>query len=174
LPRLLDREVLVKAVQDGVGRLDAPFAYATGKSEEGHHTGLVFRELGTIYLDEKSLLVHPDHVVRPPEVEPIPTGKEDEEPGEGEKEPGEEPTPPEKKVTRYYGRVVIDPQRANKDMALIVEEVVERLTSQIGCEVEITVEINADRPEGFDEGTVRTISENSNTLKFEHFGFEEE
>ena len=59
-------------------------------------------------------------------------------------------------------------------MAPIMEEVVERPTSQIGCEVEITVEINANRPEGFDEGTVRTISENSRTLKFEHFGFEEE
>jgi hypothetical protein len=31
--------VLVNAVKDGVGRLDAPFAYATGKSEQGHHTG---------------------------------------------------------------------------------------------------------------------------------------
>jgi hypothetical protein len=59
-------------------------------------------------------------------------------------------------------------------MGLIVEEVVERLTSQIGCEVEITLEIDAKRPEGFDEGTVRTISENSRTLKFEHYAFEEE
>jgi hypothetical protein len=38
---------------------------------------------------------------------------------------------------------------------------------------QITGEINAKRPEGFDEGTVRTISENSRTLKFEHYGFEE-
>ena len=68
LPRLLDHQVLVKAVKDGVGRLDAPFAYATGKSEEGHHTGLVIRQLGTIYFDDSSILVHPDHVVRPPEL----------------------------------------------------------------------------------------------------------
>ena len=61
----------------------------------------------------------------------------------------------------------------NKDMGLIVEEVIERLTSQIGCEVEITLEINANRSEGFDESTIRTISENSRTLKFEHYGFEE-
>ena len=46
-------------------------------------------------------------------------------------------------LSRYYGRVEIDPKRANKDMGLIAEEVVERLTSQVGCEVEITVEINA-------------------------------
>ena len=78
-----------------------------------------------------------------------------------------------KKLKRYYGRVDIDPKRVNKDMGLIVEEVIERLTSQVGCEVEITVEITAKRPEGFDESTVRTISENSRTPKFEHYGFEE-
>ena len=41
------------------------------------------------------------------------------------------------------------------------------------CEVEIMLEINANRSEGFDESTIRTISENSRTLKFEHYGFEE-
>jgi hypothetical protein len=81
--------------------------------------------------------------------------------------------PPEKKVKRYYGRVQLDSQRAIKDIGLIVEEVVERLTSQIGCEVEIALEIDARRPDGFDETTIRTISENSRTLKFEDFGFEE-
>jgi hypothetical protein len=58
-------------------------------------------------------------------------------------------------------------------MGVIVEEVIERLTSLVGCEVEITLEINAKLAEGFDESTVRTISENSRTLKFEHYGFEE-
>jgi len=77
-------------------------------------------------------------------------------------------------LSRYYGRVQLDPQRVNKDTAVIVEEVIERLTSQIGCQVEITLEISARRPEGFDESTVRTISENSRTLKFEQYGFEEE
>ena len=67
----------------------------------------------------------------------------------------------------------IDPQRVNKDLSLIVEEVVERLTSLVGCEVQITVEINAHLPSGFDEGVIRTIGENSRTLKFDHYGFEE-
>jgi len=55
----------------------------------------------------------------------------------------------------------------------MVEEIIERLTSQVGCEVEITLEINARRSEGFDESTIRSISENRRTLKFEHYGFEE-
>ena len=57
---------------------------------------------------------------------------------------------------------------------MIVEEVLQRLTSQIGCAAEVTLEIKAKREEGFDEGTIRTVSENSRTLKFEEFGFAEE
>ena len=78
-----------------------------------------------------------------------------------------------RKLTRYYGRVKIDPQRANREMGVIVEEVIERLTSQLGCEVEISLEVQADQPDGFEEGTVRTVNENSRTLKFDDFGFEE-
>jgi hypothetical protein len=170
-PRLFDHEVLVKAVRDGVGRLDAPFAYATGKSEEGHHTGLVFRSLGQVYFDNASIIVHPDYVVEPPELEKLIIPEEEEAAGGEEATEGEKPQ--KQVLSRYYGRVEIDPKRVNKDMGLIVEEVVERLTSQVGCEVEVAVEINAKRPEGFDESTVRTISENSRTLKFEHYGFEE-
>jgi predicted AAA+ superfamily ATPase len=172
LPRLFDSEVLVQAVKNGVIRLDAPFAYATGMSKDGYHTGLIFRELGNVYFDENSLIVHPEHISRPPEVEPEGTSDVD---GEAP-EPGDEPEvvePPKKLTTRYYGRVEIDPQRINKDMGVIVEEVIERLTSQLNCEVEINMEIGARKGDGFDESAIRTISENSRTLKFEDFGFEE-
>ncbi len=74
---------------------------------------------------------------------------------------------------RYCGRVELDPQRVNREMGSIVEEVIERLTSQLGCEVEITVEIQARKADGFDENTIRTVSENSRTLRFEQYGFEE-
>jgi len=184
-PRLFDHEVLVGAVKHGVERLDPPFAYATGKSEEGHHTGVVFRRLGSIYFDDRSVLVHPDYVEEPPPpLDLCPRC------GRLLEECTCEDLPevcskcglpvaecicqaPPRRITRYYGRIQLDPQRANKDMALIVEEVVERFTSQIGSEVQVTLEINAKRPEGFDEATIRTISENSSTLKFENYGFQE-
>lgn len=174
LPRLFDHQVLVKAVKDGVGRLDAPFAYATGKSPEGYHIGVVYRSLGNVYFDDTGLLVHLQHLELPPEVEP-PKEKGDKVPGRevrpgGEREPVE---PAKRPITRYYGRVQIDAQRVHKDVGLLVDEVIQRLTSQVGCDVELTLEIVAQLPSGFDEGTVRTISENSRTLKFEHFGFEE-
>ncbi len=174
LPRLFDHEVLLKAVRDGVGRLDAPFAYATGWDERGqHHSGLVFRSTGSIYFDDQSILIHPDYVVEPPSLTPVPSVEPEPEIGEA---PDRRPVAPvlPKVISRYYGRVQIDPQRANKDIGVIVEEIVERLTSLVGCEVGLTVEINAYLPTGFDESTIRTISENSRTLKFEQYGFEEE
>lgn len=60
-----------------------------------------------------------------------------------------------------------------KEMDIVVEEVIQRLTELTGCEVEIVVEVSARKPDGFDEGVVRTISENGRTLKFDTFGFEE-
>jgi hypothetical protein len=58
-------------------------------------------------------------------------------------------------------------------VGLNVDQVVQRLTSQLGCDAEVSLEITARRPDGFDEGTVRTISGNSRTLKSDHYAFEE-
>lgn len=166
-PRLFDHEVLLGAVRDGVGRLDPAFAYATGVDDKGHHTGLVIGTLGTIYFDDQSILVHPEAVSYPEEVVPI-------VPPEDEVEDDKGTTKKEKLTTRYYGHVQVDAQRVNKDVGLIVEEVVERLTSIVGTNVEVSLEITAYHAEGFDEGTVRTISENSRTLRFDQYGFEEQ
>ena len=174
LPRLSDSQVLIKAVQDGIGRLDAPFAYATGKSEKGDHTGIVFRTLGNVYFDNDSLVIHPtisrsrrksNHHKSKMKLAPKKHSLR--------KRLYKPEEPAKKQFTRYYGRVKIDPQRVNKEMGVIVEEVIERLTSQLGCEVEISLEVQADKPDGFEEGTVRTVNENSRTLKFDDFGFEE-
>jgi len=177
LPRLFDQEVLVTAVRAGVNRLDAPFAYATGTNAAGYHTGLVYQSPGQIFFDGSSLLVHPDHIQEPPPPPPklgtgplIPHVRPEKK--LGETQPTLPPAPPA--TTRYYGRVALDPQRVNREMGLIVEEVIERLTSLIDCEVEISLEVSARLPEGFDEATIRTISENSRTLKFGHFEFEKD
>ncbi len=174
LPRLFDQDVLLDAVRSGVGRLDAPFAYATGVNNEGYHTGLLLRSMGQIYFDDQSLLVHPEHVKEPPPPEPKQgTGPLPPLPGPVPgPTPGPKPPPTPQATTRYYGRVELDPQRVNREMGLIVEEVIERLTSLVNCDVEISIEIRAKLPQGFDEATMRTVGENSRTLKFEHFSFE--
>ncbi len=179
LPRLLEQDVLLQAVRDGVNRIDAPFAYATGTDGDGHHTGVVFRQLGAVYFDEASLLVHPDHLRRPVPVAPPAPEPDRSSPLENGKGADasvvDAPAPAQaRRPVRYYGRARLDSQRVTKEMDVVVEEIIQRLTELAGCEVEIVVEIAARKPDGFDEGIVRTISENGRTLKFDTFGFEEE
>ena len=73
------------------------------------------------------------------------------------------------RTTRYYGRASVNPSRPAKDIEAIVQ-----LTQFADAEVSITLELHARRAQGFDDATVRTVSENSRTLKFDDFGFEDE
>ncbi len=56
----------------------------------------------------------------------------------------------------------------------MADEVLAHLASVPGAKVNITLEIEATAPDGFDESQVRVVSENATTLKFEQSGFEEE
>ncbi len=59
-------------------------------------------------------------------------------------------------------------------MGTIVDRVLQHLTALTGCEVEVSLEITAYRREGFEQDTMRTVTENSRTLKFENYGFEQD
>lgn len=58
--------------------------------------------------------------------------------------------------------------------ARIAEEVVQHLTGLVGANVQITIEIHADLPEGAGDKLVRDVTENSRTLIFTDYGFEED
>jgi hypothetical protein len=55
----------------------------------------------------------------------------------------------------------------------IAQEVVQHLTGLVGSEVEITIEIQANLPDGASDKLVRDVAENCRTLKFTDHGFEE-
>lgn len=59
------------------------------------------------------------------------------------------------------------------DAGKIAEEVVQHLSSLVGSNVELTLEIRADVPDGVPDNVVRTVTENCRTLKFKNIGFEE-
>ena len=89
--------------------------------------------------------------------------------------PAPEPAAPAlRRTTRYYGRAAIDASRPARELEIIINEVIGQLTQFSDAEVSITLELQAWRSQGFDDATIRTVSENSRTLKFEDFGFEEE
>ena len=55
----------------------------------------------------------------------------------------------------------------------IAEEVVQHLVGLLGVNVRVTIEIAAEIPDGAPDHVVRTVTENSRTLRFDSFGFEE-
>jgi hypothetical protein len=62
----------------------------------------------------------------------------------------------------------------NRDAAQVSAEVLQHLTSLIGADVEVTMEIQARVADGIPENVVRTVSENCKTLKFKNQGFEQD
>ena len=69
--------------------------------------------------------------------------------------------------------MTLDPERVGRDASKIADEVLAHLVGQVGAEVTVTLEIAAFLPDGASDPTVRTVTENSNTLKFKSHGFEE-
>jgi hypothetical protein len=56
----------------------------------------------------------------------------------------------------------------------LADEVISHFTALVGSEVKVTLEIEAHAPNGVPDKTVRTVTENSRTLKFDSQGFEKE
>lgn len=181
LPRLADQSVLEATIQDGVSRLMPAFAYATGLDEDGKYTGLTLGRSFTLYFEDKALIVQPEvaqaqldaeRAARQRDTIALPIGGGSPPVVKTVDDVDDTPAPPKPK-TRYYGSVQVDPQRAKRDLNQIADEIIVRLASLPGADVRITVEIETVQSEGFDDSTVRAISENSRTLNFRSHGFEE-
>lgn len=43
-----------------------------------------------------------------------------------------------------------------------------------GTDLRVRIEIEADRPTGFADSEIRTVSENASTLKFDQYGFDKD
>src|SRR6185437_4356740 len=79
------------------------------------------------------------------------------------------------KPRRYHGTVNLDAARVGRDAGRIADEVVTHLVGLVGSSVRVTLEIEAEIPEGASENVVRMVTENGRTLKFEpNSGFETE
>jgi len=181
LPRLRDSEVLRKSVAEGAAMADwqrEGFAVADGIDADrylGLHVGSRPEVTAT------TLVVRPDRAAaqfaaekaaappEPGEGEGSPAGPEA-PPGEPGHDPPTEPTQPH----RFHGAVGLDPTRLSRDFGLVAQEVVAQLTSLLGTQVEVTVDISAHNPGGFPDSTVRNVTENAKALRFEDgSGFEE-
>lgn len=187
LPRLRDQDVLLGAVQNGVGQITwhETFAYAAGWDEaRQRYLGLRAGENASVLLDGQSLLVKPEAAQRQMDAEraqqeqqkPSPAGQAAEPaavtPTPGHAALSPEPQPSAFKHRRFHGSVKLDTLRLSSQAGTIHEAIVQHLQSLVGADVQITLEIHANLPDGAPENVVRTVTENARTLKFESYGFE--
>jgi hypothetical protein len=183
LPRLRDPAVLIEAVRDGLARLTwnpETFAFADSWDEKkGAYVGLRGGEATRVTADSQGLLVKPEAAARQIEAQrnadrpPAETGEDD---PARPVDPGDlpPPEPPRRLMRRFHGSVSLDPERVGRDAGRIAEEIIQHLTTQPDARVQLTLEIEADLPEGAPDSIVRTVTENARTLKFKDQGFEEE
>jgi hypothetical protein len=78
------------------------------------------------------------------------------------------------KPRRFHGTAVLDTTRVGRDASRIAEEVISHLAGLVGARVTVTIEVEAEIPDGAPDHVVRTVTENSRTLKFTSQGFEQE
>jgi len=180
LPRLRDVSVLLDAVADGTGLItweEDGFAVADAWDEaKGRYVGLKAGEPVSLS-DPVGLLVKPERAIAQLAVEreAAPSGPVAPQPGPDGTEPVSPPTEPEdQKPKRFYGRVDLEPLRVARDAGQIADAVVQHLSGLLGAEVEVTLEVSAEIPEGAPDDVVRTVTENARTLRFSSHGFEEE
>jgi predicted AAA+ superfamily ATPase len=186
LPRVSDPSVLVESIRNGLSLLtwvQDTFGYAEAFDEAGgRYQGLRGGELVKLSDgDPVGLLVKSEVVRRQLDAEvvpPTPGPGPGPEPGPGPG-PGPGPQPPvipapPLKARRFHGTVELEPARVGRDAGRIAEEVIGHLVGLPGAEVKVTLEIEAEIPDGAPDNVVRTVTENSRTLKFRSQGFERE
>ena len=186
--------MLVDAIRSGLGLLtweQDSFAFADSYDEAGaRYRGLQFgRQVTIADADSPGLLVKADAVRRQVEAEraAAPAGAAAQAAGSSTAASGPPPgqpagastgtpgaSPAPTRPKRFHGTVTLDATRVGRDASKVAEEVITHLGGLVGAEVKVTLEIEAEVPAGVPENVVRTVTENSRTLKFDSHGFEKE
>ncbi|ARI79893.1 hypothetical protein BH695_0612 [Microcystis aeruginosa PCC 7806SL] len=195
LPRLKNPDVLLQAVREGVRStlVEENFGYAEGWDEaKQRYTGLVILRDINPSISSHSLLVKPDVAMGQLEAEKPanpPTAAETDSVISSDpdrplyltsgvrltaKESPDDLVEKKPVLRRFYGIVSIDPLRINRDAPAIANEIIQHLTRLSGARVKVTLEIEAEIPDGAPDDVVRTVTENCRTLKFNNQSFEPE
>jgi predicted AAA+ superfamily ATPase len=192
LPRLRDSSVLLNAISDGVNLLtwrQDGFAFADSFDEAaGRYQGLRAGQMVTLAdAHAPGLVVKPEVAVRQLYAErPAPVSAATSEPlsrggsgtidapPTGRQGTGADAQPPAARPKRFHGTAVLDAARVGRDASRIADEVISHLVGLVGTRVTVTIEVEAEIPGGAPDHVVRTVTENSRTLKFTSQGFEQE
>jgi predicted AAA+ superfamily ATPase len=186
-PRLLKKGLLedsIRSAFSGQSLLCEFFGYAEGfDDEKERYLGLCTTQPPFDVTIGDSVLVKADVAmaqITPANTVPaVVTGNT----GDGQAGTGDQPTGNGSgagtgggvKMRRFYGAIDLNPDKVASSVQKVVDEVIQHLTAIYGTKVTISLDIDAVHPQGFDEATMRTVSENAITLGFDRgrTGFEE-
>jgi len=191
LPRLKDSTVLVGAIRDGFALLTwarESFAFADSFDDsDGRYRGLRGgQQVPHVDSDSPGLLVKPDiarsqleaDIVTPniggTTAAPAPGVVGPASTGQGNSSPESTNVVGATQPKRFHGTVILDATRVGRDASRIADEVIAHLAGLVGTTVTVTLEVDAVIPAGAPDHVVRTVTENSRTLKFTSQGFEKE
>lgn len=182
LPRLRSRAVLEQAIVKGAGTRDF-FGTAYGE-HDGKFDGFKLGD-ANVQLDDTLLLVEPDTARKYDEAsksKPVPTL-----PGTpcplppglmptgqilpGLTAPGV-PVPGAPKAKSFHGHVAINAATAKMRLVQVAEEIIAALAADPNAEVKVSVEIQANFPNGAQDQTKRAVSENAKALCFRNADWE--
>lgn len=193
LPRLRNSTVLADSIYDGLTLLtweQDSFAWADSYDEAAdRYRGLRATSFSMVIdVNSPGLLVRPDVAKKQIDAEraavaAVEGAKPEPKPGEptgvstggGIADTGAPaPQPAPKLAKRFHGTVTLDSTRVGRDASRIADEVIAHLAGIVGATVTVTIEVDATIPNGVADNVVRTVTENSRTLKFTSHGFERE
>ena len=192
LPRIANADVFRDTLSRGASTTDY-YGFAAHKEDE-RYLGFVFGSNGSVTLDENAIVIergralaYVDQTKPPGDTPPeggidkpsAPTGGGKPE-RHTEPEPTNSPTngprdaPAGELKTHFYATVTLDPVKAKMEFAALIDEVLEHFTIDPSANVNISVEIQAQKDSGFDARVQRTVKENCNTLRFTSAEFEKD
>jgi len=191
LPRLRDSSVLIGAIRDGMSLLtweQESFAFADSFDEgTSRYRGLRGgQSVSLSNMDSPGLLVKGDVARAQLDAATVPSSAAPMSGGVAAGSAGQSSTaagktgstgsqkPLSAQPKRFHGTVTLDAARVGRDASRIADEVIAHLAGLVGAAVTVTLEIEAEIPAGAPENVVRTVTENSRTLKFTSHGFEKE
>ena len=196
LPRIKDESVLQRAIEEGISTVASSdvFAYAGGYDEEsGRYVGLRTGGGGSVLIDSSSLLVKPEVAWAQEELEEEEARRREHERIDGSGSSGNGGTDTQSGITygtmgngesriaeppgpvlpkRFYASATLHPDRVGRDAGKIADEVLSHFSTLPGTRLKVSIEIEADIPDGVPEDVQRTVSENASVLKFDSHGFE--
>ncbi|MBQ6473657.1 MAG: ATP-binding protein [Victivallales bacterium] len=194
MPRLLNKDVFLRAVCDGVSKGDF-FGFALGKEGDTYLGFEYATEMVQIGVDSNALLIVREtaeayKVAHAPKTEPTSPSElgnqqhgqpgfgasteTREQSGIGNNATLSQPGPQTPQHRHYFGTIELDSLKGTMQFANIMSEIISHFTAKTGVKVILKLDIEAHSDKAFDVTLERTVKENGTVLGIRGDGFTEE